>query len=170
VATSNAKRTLLALLFSLGLALSGKNCNAQTCDKTLWKHTYKPERLKVLAPCVTFRGVIVDATHGKRKDGVRKEADGDTHGWLHLDKGQEKYLNKGNMDFEDGNLVFEIVCRFPVSQADAKAACKNYKNTVNLPPVGTHVAMTCPWVQDDNHAHWNECHPVSEIAEIVGRP
>jgi hypothetical protein len=153
--------------FSLALLLA-PCAFGQTCDKTLWKHTYKPERLTVKAACVSVTGTIMDATHGKRKDGVRREADGDTHGWLKLDAGQDKYLNAGNKSDEGGNLVFEIVCKFAVSQADAKSACKGYKSTVNIPPVGTHVRITGSWVQDDNHAHWLEIQPVSEIAEIVG--
>jgi len=30
-------------------------------------------------------GTIVDATNGGKPDGVRHEADGDTHGWLKVD-------------------------------------------------------------------------------------
>lgn len=128
-----------------------------------WSHVYKPERLIVKAKKVTVTGTIVDATHGKRKDGVRHEADGDCHGWLKLDKGQEKYLNAGNMSDEDGNLVYEVVCLFPVTQADAKAACKGYKSPIKLAPVGSHVKITGSWVQDTNHAKWLEIHPVSAI-------
>lgn len=124
---------------------------------------YNPQRLTVHKACLTVTGVIVDATHGKRKSGVRKEADGDCHGWLKLDPGQEKLLNAGNKSDEDGNLVFEIVYLYPVTQADAKAACKGYINKVKLPAIGTHVTMTGSWVQDSNHAHWNELHPVSSI-------
>ena len=108
-------------------------------------------------------GTIVDATHGKRKDGVRKEADGDCHGWLKLDSGQEQFLNAGNKSDEENNLVFEIVCMFPVKQADAVAACKDYVNPIKLPKVGSHVKMTGSWVMDDNHAKWQEIHPVMSI-------
>lgn len=47
-----------------------------------------------------------------------------------------KSLNAGNNSNEGGNLVFEIICKYPVTQADAKAASSNYQNQVNLPPVG----------------------------------
>jgi hypothetical protein len=77
----------------------------------------------------------------KKRDGVRHEADGDTHGWLKLDPEFENLLNAGNISDEGGNLVFEIVCRFPVTQADAKSACQNYTNHVTLPPVGSHVRI-----------------------------
>jgi len=139
---------------------------ASPCDATLWKHVYNPSRLTVHDPCVSVTGTIVDATKGKRHDGLRHEADGDTHGWLKLDPGQEKYLNAGNKSNEDGNLVFEVVCKFKVTQADAKVACSDYVSTIVIPPVGTHVRMTGSWVMDDNHAHWNEIHPVSRIEVI----
>ncbi len=133
------------------------------CDPALWKHVYNPKRLIVKAACVTVSGTIVDATHGKRRDGVRHEADGDTHGWLRLDPGQQKYLNRGNRKAEGGNLVFEVVCKFAVTQADAKAACKGYRSPIVIPPVGSHVEITGSWVQDMNHARWFEIHPVSSI-------
>src|SRR5580693_4258836 len=55
------------------------------CDPTLWSHVYHAPRLIVKQPCVTVTGTIVDATAGKKSDGVRHEADGDTHGWLKVD-------------------------------------------------------------------------------------
>ncbi len=135
------------------------------CDQSLWAHVYHPTRLVVQNPCVTVTGVIVDATNGKRKDGVRQEDDGDTHGWLKLDSGQTAFLNDGNRNAEGGNLVFEIVCMFKVKTPDdAKIACKApFKNKVVLPPVGSHVAITGSWVQDENHDKWFEIHPVTSI-------
>lgn len=145
------------LLLLLPLALSAH------CTDALWKHVYNPERLIVKKRCASVTGTIVDATHGKHKNGVRHEADGDTHGWLRLDPGQGKYLNAGNRSDEGGNLVFEIVCYYRVTQKDAIDACKGFKNAVKLPPVGTHVRITGSWVQDTNHAKWMEIHPVSRI-------
>ena len=135
----------------------------QTCDPTVQKHVYNPQRLKVLKPCVSVTGIIVDATHGKRKDGVRHEGDGDPHGWLKLDPSQEQFLNAGNMSNEGGNLVYEVVCLYRVTQKDAVSACKGYKSPIKLAPVGSHVRITGTWVQDTNHAKWNEIHPVSAI-------
>ena len=155
---------LIILLF-LPLALFG----ADPCalHDSFWKHVYKPERLTVQAKCVTVTGVIVDATAGKRKDGLRHESDGDTHGWLKLDPGQAKwYLNAGNRTHEGGNLVFEAVCSYPVKQEDAVSACHNWKSPLVIPPVGTHVKITGTWVQDDNHAKWFEVHPVFAIEVI----
>ena len=156
---------LLVILFIFGcLLFYGGISNAQSCDPSLWKHVYNKQRLIVKSQCASVTGVIVDATHGKRKDGVRHEADGDCHGWLKLDQGQEEFLNKGNASDEEGNLVYEIVCLFPVTQKDAISSCpKSYKNQVKLAPVGSHVRITGSWVQDTNHAKWFEIHPVMSI-------
>lgn len=142
-----------------------------TCDETLWNHVYHPSRLVVQDKCVTVTGTIVDATANQtvhHKDGVRHEGDGDTHGWLKLDPGQEKYLNDGNRTNEDGNLVFEIICKYPVTQTDAAAACAGFKSSVTIPAVGSHVAITGTWVQDTEHAKWFEIHPVTSIV-VTGK-
>ena len=137
-----------------------------SCDPSLFAHVYHAQRLVVQNPCVSVTGTIADATHGKRKSGVRREQDGDCHAWLKLDPGQEQYLNEGNKRSEGNNLVFEIVCMYPVTQKDAIEACKGYTNKIKLFPVGSHVQMTGSWVQDTNHEKWLELHPVSSIALI----
>jgi hypothetical protein len=134
------------------------------CDDSLWDHVYNPRRLKVKQQCIAVTGRIVDATNGKKADGVRHEADGDTHGWVDLDPQFKSLLNAGNISSEGGNLVFEIVCMFRVSQADAKKACPaTFHNQVQLPPVGSHVRIVGTYVQDTNHAQWMEIHPVTSI-------
>jgi hypothetical protein len=136
------------------------------CDPGLWSHVYHPVRLIVKQQCISVTGTIVDATAGKKSDGVRHEADGDTHGWLKVDPEFENLLNAGNLSDEGGNLVFEIVCRFPVTQQDAKAACANYTDQVSLPPVGSHVQIVGTLVQDTFHAKWMEIHPVTRITAL----
>jgi hypothetical protein len=136
------------------------------CDSSLWSHVYHPLRLIVKQQCVSVTGTVVDATAGKKADGVRHEADGDSHGWLKVDPEFENLLNAGNMSDEGGNLVFEIVCKFPVSQQDAKAACANYSDHVSLPPVGSHVQIDGSLVQDTFHAKWMEIHPVTRITVV----
>jgi uncharacterized protein YraI len=136
------------------------------CDASLWNHVYHPQRLIVKNQCQSVTGTIVDATNGKKPDGVRHEGDGDTHGWLKLDPEFESLLDAGNTSDEGGNLVFEIVCRFPVTQADAKTACRNYTDHVALPPVGSHVRIVGTYVQDTFHAKWMEIHPVTSITVI----
>jgi Bacterial SH3 domain len=137
------------------------------CDDSLWDHVYNPQRLIVKAKCMAVTGTIVDATKGKRKDGVRHEPDGDTHGWLDVDPQFKNLLNAGNLGHEGGNLVFEVVCKFPVSQADAVASCPtSYHTPIQIPPVGSHVRIVGSYVQDNNHAKWMEIHPVTSIEVI----
>ena len=102
-------------LLGLYVTLFGILASAQPkCTNSLNDHVYNPDRLTVLKPCIAVTGTIDEATNGKRKGGVRKEADGDTHGWLKLDKKFTSLLNECNTAEEGGNLVFEIICKFPV--------------------------------------------------------
>lgn len=138
------------------------------CDTNLWNFVYNPQRLIVKQKCVTVTGTVMDATAGKEPDGVRHEADGDTHGWLRVDPGFENLLNAGNKSDEGGNLVFEIVCKFKVTQNDAEGSpgCKGYKSALTIPAIGTHVRIVGTYVQDTNHSKWMEIHPVTSITAI----
>lgn len=139
------------------------------CDANIAAHVYHPRRLIVKQDCISVTGEIVDATATQTKkepDGVRHEKDGDTHGWLKVDAEFRNLLNAGNISDEGGNLVFEIVCRFPVTQPDAQSACQGYTDHVTLPPVGSHVRIVGRYVQDTFHAQWNEIHPVTSITVI----
>ena len=144
---------------------AGFQANAVTgaCDPSLWHHVYNPQRLIVKQQCIAVTGTFVDDTRGKERDGVRHEADGDTHGWLDVDPQFKNLLNAGNLSDEGGNLVFEIVCKYHVTQADAVPSCNSYRATVQLPPVGSHVRITGTYVQDTNHSRWMEIHPVTSI-------
>lgn len=136
------------------------------CDSSLSTHVYHSNRLIVKQECIAVTGTIVDATATetqKQPDGTRHEPDGDTHGWLKVDPGFESLLNSGNINDEAGNLVFEIICKFPVTQPDAKAACQGFTDHVSLPPVGSHVRIVGRYVQDTFHGQWNEIHPVTSI-------
>lgn len=140
------------------------------CDQTLWAHIYHPKRLVVKQACISVTGVLVDASHGRNKDGCRHEADGDAHCWVNLDKGEEGLLNAKNMKNEGGNLVIEPICRYRVTQADAMAACKGgWQQKLVLPPPGTRVRVTGAYVLDAQHGHM-EIHPVSAIDLIPPRP
>jgi hypothetical protein len=140
--------------------------DAVGCGDGLWAHVYHPSRLHIKQDCLTVTGVIMDATANQshpRSDGVRKEADGDTHGWLKIDPEFENLINDGNRAEQESNLVFEIVCFWRPTQADAKPACIDYQSDVSLPLVGTHVTITGTFVRDTHHDQWNEIHPVSRI-------
>ena len=143
-----------------------ESTTAPHCDDTLWNHVYHAHRLIIKQACLTVTGTVVDATNGRERDGVRHEADGDTHGWLKVDPQFVNLLNPGNMHNEGGNLVFEIVCKFPVTQADAVSACSNFHDPVAIPPVGSRVQIVGTYVRDTNHAQWMEIHPVSSITVL----
>lgn len=136
------------------------------CDPSLSNHVYHPQRLIVKQQCIAVTGTIVDATAGRQPDGVRHEPDGDTHGWLRVDTEFQNLLNAGNLSDEGGNLVFEIICRYPVTQKDAQAACANYQDQVKLPAVGSHVRIVGTYVQDTFHGQWMEIHPVTSITVV----
>ncbi len=136
------------------------------CGHGLWKHVYHPSRLLVKQDCVTVTGILVDATaHQSRHqaDGVRHEGDGDTHGWLKVDPQFATLINAGNVSDEEGNLVFELVCHYTVTQTDAKSACAGFADHTAIPPAGAHVAITGTFVQEKNHQKWHEIHPVARI-------
>ena len=140
---------------------------AQTgCNPALWSRVYKPQRLIVHDQCTTVTGIIMDASNGRFSDGTRHEADGDTHGWLKLDPQFSSMINPGNISNEQGNLVFEIVCHFPITQQDAIAPCGSFHDMQVVPPVGSHVSITGSFVLDTNHSRWNEIHPVSSVKKI----
>jgi len=134
----------------------------------LGENGYHPSRLIVLQDCVTVTGEIVDATEHQahhQPDGVRHEGDGDTHGWLKVDPQFADLINAGNTSDEGGNLVFEIVCHYKVTQPDAQPACVGFADRATIPPVGAHVAITGTLVREKNHKQWNEIHPVSRVEQ-----
>ena len=136
------------------------------CNDSLWQHVYNPSRLIVKQDCLTVTGTIVDATATQathRADGARHEKDGDTHGWLRVDAPYAALINAGNTSDEGGNLVFEIVCHYSVTQPDAVGSCAGFTDHTTIPTVGTHVAITGTFVTEKNHKKWNEIHPVSSI-------
>jgi hypothetical protein len=133
------------------------------CGDQLWQHVYHPSRLVVKQQCITVTGTVVDATDGRETDAVRHEADGDTHGWLKLDPPFVKMLNIANNGAQQGHLVFELVCHYSVTQADAQPACSGFADHTVIPPIGSHVEIRGTYVQDKEHQHWHEIHPVSSI-------
>lgn len=118
---------------------------------------YHAYRLQLLAPCVTVAGTI---------EVTRSEPDGDIHVLLLLDPGQacagQPCVDAGNVARQHGDLVLEPVCEHTVTQSDAVQSCAGYTSPVVVPPVGTHVAATGPFVFDRDHG-WNEIHPLEAV-------
>lgn len=120
-------------------------------------HVYSPDRLQLLAACVTVTGTVAM---------IRTESDGDLHVLLQLDSGQDKYINSKNISAENGDLVLEPVCVNTPTQADAISACAGYKNPLPIPTVGSHISVTGPWVLDVDHG-WMEIHPVAAFNGVA---
>jgi hypothetical protein len=141
------------------------SAGARGCGDGLWKHVYKPQRLLIKHDCITVTGVIVDATAKRSPDGIAHAMDGDAHGWLKVDPPFEHLLDAGNSAIQSGNLVFEVVCHFVVTQESAKPACARFNDHTTIPPIRSHVAVTGSVVRDTQPSGigWNEIHPVSSI-------
>lgn len=123
-------------------------------------HVYSPDRLQLLAACVTVTGTV---------DVIRSEKDGDLHILLRLDAGEEKYINAKNVSGEMGDLVLEPVCVHTPTQTDAIPACTGYQNPLPIPSDGSHVSVTGPWVLDLDHG-WQEIHPVFAFNGVGAPP
>lgn len=147
----------LLLLCSPGYGQTSK-FHASGCDAGLWKHVYRPERLKIQDPCIRVTGVIFHIKH---------EPDGDDHIQLKLDPGFESLLNDRNRSVQHGCLVVEPVCVHSVSQADAVSACQGWKSPFEVPKRGSHLEVVGPWVHDSEANHgWMEIHPPTVLREI----
>ena len=141
-----------------------------------WRRNYV--RRDIVESCVPSHSVARKTTlcHSHRDNrgrhcGTRARwcttRSGRRYSWMaEVDAGFEDLLNPGNLSNEGGNLVFEIVCEFKVTQADAKPACNNFTNSIKIPPVGSHVQIVGSYVRDTNHAQWMEIHPVTSIKVI----
>ena len=78
------------------------------CDPALWRAIYHPYRLHVLAACKTVTGTV---------ESVESEPDGDVHVLLRLPLRRSGLLNDGNFSDTRGDLVAEIICVGPTTQA-----------------------------------------------------
>ncbi len=116
-------------------------------------HVYYPYRLKVLNPCLTVSGTVMQ---------LIVASDGDFHINLEIDPRFNYMLNDFNVDEQDGYLVLEAICANPVIRRDAIKPCTRFVNNVTIPNVGDYVNVTGQFVLDTEHG-WNELHPVYKI-------
>jgi hypothetical protein len=127
---------------------------AESCDAGLWKHVYRPERLKVLEACTEVEGRVVSLV---------REKDGDLH--IALDPDQKSVVNLMNLIHGRGRLVVESVCDHPPAGGAAAAACAGFTPSVSIPAAGDRVRVTGAYVTDVENG-WNEIHPVTRIEVI----
>lgn len=136
--------------------------SAAACTGSPTAHVYNPDRLKLIAACVTVSGTI---------ELVRLEPDGDDHIRLRVDSGQscagQPCTNARNTAAQRGDLVLEPVCENPVTQPDAVTACTGYHNPLMVPPAGTRVRVSGPFVLDMSPNHgWLEIHPLEALTRL----
>jgi hypothetical protein len=121
-------------------------------------NVYHPYRLQVVKACVTAAGIV---------ETVRHEDDGDYHIDVLLDAAYRGMLDAGNVAYQHGWLVVEIVpadepgCTVgqpprPVSGTYNYGICTGANETP--PAIGQHVWITGPYVIDHWH-NWAEIHP-----------
>jgi hypothetical protein len=134
------------------------NCYAQ--DGALWKHVYRPDRLKVNTNSITVTGTVKKIKH---------EKDGDLHINIKLDAAYagKNFTNKFNNTKQHGCLVIEIICVYKPVQSDAIAPCTNYSNLITVPKKGDHIKVSGTYITDTEANHgWNEIHPVAELVVL----
>jgi hypothetical protein len=124
------------------------------CDQTLWDHVYNPARLQIVDRCKIVTGII---------ESIRVESDGDFHIRLRVDPQFASMINSASVNGQFGDLVLEPICVNPVTQPDAIAACANFHQNIDIPPIGTHVTVTGSYVHDLEHGGWSEIHPVTSV-------
>jgi hypothetical protein len=100
---------------------------------------YNPLRFRILSSCQVASGVVKSVT---------SLYDGDRRIGVGLDAQYAKLLNAGNMNYQDGSLVLELI---PQDQAK-----------VPVPSVGQHITFVGPWVYD-TQSQWNAIYPVWSI-------
>lgn len=125
--------------------------SAESCDASLWKHVYSPERLRVLEPCTAVAGRVVS---------VHPQSDGDVH--IALDPDQTSVLNLVNRFHGRSHLIVEAVCNHAPPLEAERAACAGFVQRLSLPKPGDRVRVTGSYVTDRDNG-WNEIHPVSRI-------
>lgn len=127
-------------------------------------YVYRPERLKVIQPCVRLLARI---------EAMRFEGDGDAHFFARLnDADAQHLLNVGN-DREKGDLVVEPVCVRTPTQADAVEPCRHDPDPFTLdrlPKVGACVWLEGQLIEDTQHFSWREIHPLGKFEPGQGCP
>jgi hypothetical protein len=131
-------------------------CTGSTCSvpASITSHVYNPYRLQIVKQCISASGTV---------DRVIQEADGDIHIRLGLDSAYSNFTNSANDQYQYGELVVEIICAGPITQADAVSACQGYTNNIPISDVGEHVIVSGPYVLDTEHYNWAEIHPVYSL-------
>ena len=88
------------------------------------------------------------------------ETDGAPHVDIRVDEASRAILFPAN-DFENGDLIIELVCQIPPLAADAVRVCAGDGTALaTAPTVGQHISVEGRYVLDLQHHSWAELHPV----------
>jgi hypothetical protein len=137
---------------STSAQLAASNCSD---PGNISSHVYNPDRLQLVNTCIVASGTVA---------ALRPEDDGDYHVILHLDSAYSNLTNAANDQYQNGDLVVEIICALhPITQQDAVSACQNYSNHITVPDVGQHIIVSGPYLFDNDHHGWAEIHPVYSL-------
>ena len=146
---------------------SRRSAAAKYCRSDPHQGVHDAYRLKVIDPCATFVGTVIEAAELDRNDG-------DVTFWVAPDHGYESMLNGKNR--AKGGLHIEIV---PMDQPDCEPGqpIKGYSvnnlgvcsgANVHPPPRGAHVRVIGPHVYD-SWVGWNEIHPAWKIEILAAK-
>ena len=129
---------------------------ASTCGDPdgISSHVYNPDRLELVKSCIIASGTV---------DALFQERDGDYHVRLRLDSAYDNLTNSANDQYQNGDLVAEIICALTITQSDAESACQNYMNHIPVPSLDQHMTVSGPYVLDTDHYDWAEIHPVFSL-------
>ena len=133
---------------------SGSDHSQCSDPDSISSHVYNSYRLNIVKSCITASGIV---------DNVIQEADGDYHVRLALDSQYSNLTNNANDQYQNYDLVVEIICALPVNQPDAVSACQTYTNNITIPSINDHITVTGPYVLDTSHNNWAEIHPVRTL-------
>jgi hypothetical protein len=118
---------------------------------------YSPDRLKVIDPCITVGGTVVE------NGGVDYNSrDADTIVDLKLDLQYQSLINPGARQYLSGHIQTEIICSNSAAPNPPRE-CTGYASQVTIPGEKQHVIITGPYVYDTNHHDWAEIHPVYSL-------
>src|SRR5438876_3118973 len=97
----------------------------QVVHNSLWSRRQHPPRSGWRLPPTTSPRLIIQQPHEQRND-----------------------------QYQNYDLVVEIICALPVTQPNAVSACQNYTNNITIPSINHYITVTGPYVLDTSHNNW----------------
>lgn len=125
------------------------------CDLSLTKYVSNQQNLAVSKPCAELNGTIKY---------VDREDDGSLFILVDLDSNYKDMLNEVNVKDQHSYLVARSLCVNEPKDGN-ESICGNYRSTVSLPLVESHVHMEGSLVLDTANG-WMELTPVRSIRAI----